>query len=429
MVTFMRNKKKAWIITGVILVVLILPIAFVLFLSIDDIILSIDAQKAVSKAKSEAVEYIESKYGETDRVLSAEALYSGGGFMEGTKRHVSAVKVNFKGYMVLASNEALCDNRQYEEICSAVLERYFDGTGLGSSFTGSAYVLFSEIIGIMDSSSCTSAFFDGDIDKFIAENKPGLSAEITYEGYPDKQDEYRQLLNDKFEQIESNFNNESLRVTILVKNPGLDLPEMPHEPAVKGGRIRNIPQYDEYMELIACGYIKDDEKQVIQTSFYEFDDYTAVSDNSRPILSKQEITFEAVDMSDNTTVYRGRYKQDDRKYENVLTTRNEGWRISLSDRRVYDIFLRLDREHYGITDTTIPLIVADLTRRSDADFDVWETRRYYLTVGYGNYINVDTNFDDWYYLDDDYLYLKISSFQSDLNSDWILTFSDSEMPD
>ena len=426
----MSNKKKAWIIVSVIPAVLILLIAaFILFLSMDDIILSIDAQKAVSKAKSEAAVYIESKYGEADRVLSAEALYSGGGFMEGTKRHVSAVKVNFKGYTVLAANEVLCDDRQYEEICSAVLERYFDGTDLGSSFTGSAYVLFSDITGIMDSSSCTSAFFDGDIDKFIAENKPGLSAEITYEGYPDKQDEYRQLLNEKFDQLENDFDNESLRATILVKNPGLDLPEMPHEPAVKGGKIQNIPQYDEYMELIACGYIKDDKMQVFQTLFYEFDDYTAVSDNSRPILSKQEITFESVDLSDNTTVYRGRYKQDYRKDENVLTTRNEGWRISLSERRVYDIFLRLDREHYGITDTTIPLIVADLTRRSEEDFDIWETRRYYLTVGYGNYTYVDTNFDDWYYLDDDYLYLKISAFQSDLNGDWILTFSDSELPE
>ena len=424
----MRKRKKAGIIVSVIVTALILPMVVLVFLlSVDGIYLDMYAKNAVIVSKSEAVEYIEKKYGETDRVLSAEALYSGGGFMSGTWRHVSAVKVNFKGYTVLASAEAFCDDRQYEEICSAVLNRYFDGTGLGSSFTGSVSVDFSEITGITDSDTCTSAYFDGDIDKFIAENKPGLSASITYEGYTDKRDEYRKLLNDKFTQLENDFNSEDLWVTILVKNPGLDLPAMPYE-CTLGGKKRSIPQYDEYMELIALGYIRYDKKDILQTSFCQIDEYTAVSDDSNPIRSIQEVTFEAVDLSDNTTVYRGRFKWDDRKDENVLTIRDEGWRISLSDRRVYDVLLRLDREHYGITDTTIPLIVADITLRTDAANDIWETHRYYLTVGYGNYTNVDTNTDDWYYLDDEYLYLKISRVQADLNSDWILTFSDSELP-
>ena len=424
----MRKRKKISIVVSVAVIALILPVVvFAFLLSIDGIYLDMYAKNAVITAKREAVEYIEKKYGETDRVLSAEALYSGGGFMSGTKRHVSAVKVQFKGYMVLASTEAFCDDRQYEEICSAVLDRYFDCADLGSSFTGSASVDFSEITGITDSFTCTSAYFNGDIDKFIAENKPGLSAAITYEGYPDRRNEYRKLLNNKFGEIESDFNKEDLWVTIAVKDPGLDLPTMPYE-CTSGGKKRSIPQYDEYMELIAFGYIRHDKKEILQTSFCQIDEYTAVSDDSRPIKSIQEVTFQAVDLSDNTTVYRGCYKWDDRKDENILTIREEGWRISIADRRVYDVLLRLDREHYGISDATIPLIVADLTLRTDAANDIWETHRYYLTVGYGNYTNVDTNTDDWYYLDDDYLYLKISRVQSNLSSDWILTFSDSELP-
>ena len=263
--------------------------------------------------------------------------------------------------------------------------------------------------------------FDGDIEKFISDARPILSASITYEGYPEKYDEYRQLLNDKLSEIQNAFYNDRLDVHIYVHNPDLNLAEMPYK-AIISSMTYTLPRYEEYMELIAFGHssykeYSNDEAKVFQAEFYEIDEYTAVSDDRQPILSEDEVVFEKVDLSNDTTVHRGRFKSTEEK---DLTIRNEGLKIELSGHGHYNTFLRLDRNHYDITDSTVPLLVADNYTGNHQ-----YSRRYYLTVGYNNQELTDTNYDDWYYLDDDYLYLYITSIHSDFNSEnWVLTFSD-----
>lgn len=431
----MSKSQKAWIVSGIVLLVLILPITVLAFLIFkDDISLALDAQKAMRQAKLEAVEYIENKYGERDRVLSAEVIYSGGGFMGGDRR-VSAVEVHFDDYTVIASKENFFDDRQYDEICSALLDKYFDDDGLGSSFTGNLYVTFLESCNI-GSGHYTSVFFDGDIKKFVKAAQLTLHANYTYMGYPEKSGEYRKLLNDKFKEMYGLFGSDGLDVTIFIKDPNMELPEMPHK-AINEHHIYKMPRYEEYMELIACGRTDSHRRdeymeyvRIFHTEFYEIDEYTAISDDSNPIVSDHVVTFQPTDLSDNTTVYGGVYRNGDPAEWSVLTTRDEGWLVDVAHLRWDSIFLRLDREHYGITDTTIPLIVNDLNVRSYEDFDTWETHRFFMTVGYSYKEGVvDTNYMDWYYLDDDYLYLWIDSNHADLGTYFggdgiIVTFSD-----
>ena len=426
-----KIKKRLLIIFGIIFGILLLLVGYICWAirgGYDgNIALAFKTRAEIRKARSIVKEYVMDKYGDEAKIIGTKAHFGGGGWFTGPL-YLDAVEVSLPGYRVMIKGDTVCDDRQYKEICAAVQERYFDDTDLGSSYTGGVSVLFSEVTGINEGGyHCTSVYFDGDIESFLRHSRARLGASFVYEGYPEKYGDYRKLLEDKLSELEYYFNDD-MTVTIHIKNPELDLPEMPYAHTSNGNnKIQRDPQYDEFMELIACAYIDHYDREVIQVDFREIDEYTAVSDNSRPIRSKDEITFEQVDLSDNTTVCRGRFKYDYHKDENILTTRDTGWRINLADRRVYAVFLRLDREHYNITDTTIPLIVADLTLR-DNPLSEFETKRYYLTVGYGNYFDVDTNPDDWYYLDDKYLYLRISRVQSDLNDDWILTFSDSELP-
>ncbi|MDE6133682.1 MAG: hypothetical protein K2G04_09980 [Oscillospiraceae bacterium] len=101
--------------------------------------------------------------------------------------------------------------------------------------------------------------------------------------------------------------------------------------------------------------------------------------------------------------------------DNILKIRDIGYNADFTDKKSngIEIFLRLDREHYKITDQTIPLLVADGERD-------WQGKRLYTSVGYGQY---DSKDEDWYYLDKDYLYLHINGTYIGF-SDAYITFSD-----
>ena len=113
--------------------------------------------------------------------------------------------------------------------------------------------------------------------------------------------------------------------------------------------------------------------------------------------------------SDNTTAYRGRIKTGDLAEEKILHIRGEGRLLSLNEHRGSDILLRLDRNYYNITDKTVPLRIYD-------GLGTEQGKRFYTSVGYGDYDSEDC---DWYYLDEEYLYLYISGL-----SETYLTFSD-----
>lgn len=419
------------IIIGVFAAIGALILAFVLFVVWafygDDIKIDIEANTAAPAAKASAIKYVNEKYGEKPTVLSTKPIFHIVGYMFGSGKSFVGTSVNFDGYTVkVYDNGIICDNRQYDDICAAFEEKYFNNTDLGLTYDLSGLSIdFNEAeIYKGDEGEYTSKYFDGDIEKLLSGSDAEISASVTYEGYFEKCDEYRKLLNDKLYEIYDIVGERSC-VFIYIHNPNLALPEMPYK-AVDKARFNAKLRYEDYMELIAYGYTTDPSEfdkypHVYMTEWYDIDEYTSISDDLDPIRSEYDFVFEQVDLSDNTNVYRGRYKYDDRADKNILTIRDGGYNVHFDDsRRLDSIFLRLDRDRYNITDKTIPLIVAD-----------WDGKRFYLTVGYGDSENtvVDTNYEDWYYLDEKYLYLYITSLHSDFYpNEWRLTFSDSEMP-
>ncbi len=97
----------------------------------------------------------------------------------------------------------------------------------------------------------------------------------------------------------------------------------------------------------------------------------------------------------------------------------------------YDLFLRLDRDHYNITEKTVPLMVSDVIdyntyyqRSGD-----WVGRRSYYSVDYPPYAPQSVESSPIlgcdYFLDQDYLYLYIGCMKVD-NLSAYLAFADIE---
>lgn len=368
--------------------------------------------------ESRAVEYIREKYGDTVKPVSNRAAYSDD---QRTGRKVEHITISFGDFEVYVDDKVICDNRQYEEIRSAVEERYINDSKLGSSWEGKWSLVFCEAPG---RSKFTSTYFDGDLDKFIDEAQVTLYANITYDGFPEKDEQYRQLLTDKAAEIKScfdilDYNGENnLDVTLYVRDPSADLPEMTNK-AGNSSRIYRFPRYEEYMEYIAYAYVGhhhvsggyapyDCEMKIFHPEFFDIDEYTAISDNCTPIVSADEIIFYPVDFSQDTTFHSPH--SDDLS----VTVRDVGWKADIERERLYDIFLRLDRAHYGITEHTEPLTVG---------YDK-NGRQICMSVGYSNVGALD-NDDDWYYLDDKYLYLYIQANKYTFaEEEWFIALSD-----
>lgn len=419
MEVIMTKKKKITVIVWTVCTVLILSFWLGIIWTFfgRSIKIYVKSHAELPDARSAAAKYIEEKYGEKVGFSDYKVLTDSSGIMFAPSYFVG---IEFIGedYSVRVyiddKSKEISDNKQYGEICSAVKEHYLYDDALGSSHTEESFSLDFDFSGYRN--EFTSEYFDGDIEGFINKTAPKLVAKITYEGYPEKYGEYRELLTAKLEHILSDFDSRSSSVYFYVHNPDIDLPEVKNK-YENSSRIYHIPRYEEYMELIATGYIDGQKARVAQTDWYDIDSFTAISCEVSPVASDSDFIFREVDLSDNTAAYRGVYMYDDRANENVLQIRDAGYEVDFTDRREKGItvFLRLDREHYNITENTVPLLIAD----GEGD---WEGKRLYTSIGYGNY---DSKEDDWYYLDDDYLYLYIDGTYIDL-WDAYLTFSDIE---
>ena len=420
-----EKEKRIITVVTVILPSVVISVIFGIMMLLGNLELSADKKMY----EAQAARYVKEKYGDSPKLLSSSASHYR---KNGGARKVDGIIVFFDGFEVNIDGDRIGDNRQYDEICAAIEEHYINDSELGSSYSGKWTITYCS----NDYRSFfTRTYYDGDIEKFVSEAKVTLCGEITYEGYPEKRDEYRKLLTDKMAEINRAFdrtnekNNDYLDFTIYIHDPTLKLPEMTH----KYDRETLFPSYEEYFENIAFaytgytfyssgGHVSRLRTAVYQPEFFEIDEYTAIADDMTPIVSENEIVFEEVDLSDKIVAYPERYKFSHDWEKLKLTTRDHGWKMSLVDHEDYYILLRLDREHYSITDTTVPLIVAD---------QVWaqQENHYYITVGYFDNKHYDYEEGDWYYMDDDnlYLYINSSKYLSFGNSgqyDWILTFSD-----
>ena len=378
--------------------------------------INVQAMLKTPSAKAAAAGYIEKKYGEKAIFSKSEPITRASGYIF-PERYFVGIELTADNYTVMVyfneDEPVIIDDRQYDEICSAVKEHFFDDKSLGYSYEINNFSLdFYKKLedGIHDKRDTrfTSVYFDGDIEKFLREATAEISADVTYEGYPEKRNEYRNILNNKLEYIYPFFGEEDSRVYLFIHDPNVNLSEVKNK-YVNSSRIYRIPRYEEYMELIACGYTSKDGIKVLQTEWYQIDEYTAISSDIKPIVSRKDFIFEQVDLSDNTAAYSEWHN------DNILKIRDTGYNADFTDKKSNgnEIFLRLDRKHYKITDKTIPLLVADGTGN-------WQGKRLYTSIGYGQYESKD---EDWYYLDKDYLYLYINGTYVGFSNAYI-TFSD-----
>lgn len=425
----MTRKKIIVIAVSVVgFVILILALLVLWALFGDYIKVKVQTAAKTPEAKSAAVKYVEEKYGDRPKkILGTESIYSIRGPIIGTpcfegvavKLDVCEVRVLFDEDTGELKKDCITDNRQYNEINTAVKKYVFDDEKLGSSYEGYARVYFSSY---SDEWEFTSVYFDGDAEKFIKAVKPQISADITYEGYPEKRDEYRELIDNKINEIKKYFYIDGTDIAIYVHNPELDLPEGRNKSKNynEGSSVGGIKQigYESYLELIAYGYTgHHGENIIIQTQFCDVDGYTAISNQRVPMSSSRAFVFEETSL-DDTYEYRSSYSRNDSD-ENNLKIRDKAYKIRFGDKKYDEILLRLDRNYYNITENTIPLLVVSAEENG-------EVKRLYRCLGYGQY---DSGMFDWQYLDDNYLYLHIDSIS--VSSYWdnvYLAFSDSEMP-
>lgn len=361
-------------------------------------------------ARSKAAAYIKEKYGDSPFILSADPVYSGG-FLFDRGRLLGAV-VHFNGFDALVAEDQITDNRQYGEIVAAFTEKYLSGNEIYSEVTECTVSFdFGVRASSMNYNDFNSRYFDSDISEFLGLTNPKLIVTLEGRGFHEKRAETPALLYETLERIYRSTGGE-IRVYAYVYDPEADLPDMLLEYNPNSALRYPPKRYDDYMELIAAGSIDrhelTDEIVVQRPSFYEIDAFTAISDNdiTSHITSEQDFFFAPADFSENTTVYRGRYKYDDHAEENVLTIRENGLYCGINT-RLHDFILRLDREHYDITDNTIALRVT-----SPATAEKWVGKRLYISFGYDGY---DSDEYHWYYMDDKYLYLYVPYLCPDLS--------------
>lgn len=358
-------------------------------------------------AEVAAKNYYYKKYGERLSITDTEPQFSGG-FLFDSGRLVG-IRVYSGDTFVYVTDEYIVDNRQYEDIYAAFYDKYITDERLGSEVETEMFSIdmgYSD--GYKDALSLTDVYFDGDIDNFLKESGAEVKLWADYSGYPEKGSEYPDLLDQKLDELEKAV-PWGINVSITVADPTLDLPEMEHK--FESGYIHHIPKYEGYMELIACCEMSNNVRKIYQPSFFDIDEYTAVSVNNVAlhIKSAENIVFEEVEFPDDTVVHRGVYKYDSHAEEEQLTVRNKGYRISPPDSRE-DYMIRLDRKHYGIDENTVPLMITDIMEQGD-----WQGKRLYVSLGYCP--PVDADGDCWYYLDNDYLYLYIDPLLTDL---WLI---------
>lgn len=402
----MTKKKKILIITLSAIGILIIAIVTAFFCSVNN-----QPSELIEtlSAKRKAAAYIKEKYGDSPLVRSAEPVYSGG-FMFDKGRLCGAV-VHFNDFDVLVTDDKITDNRQYDEIVAAFTEKYLSVNEIYSEVEEQTVSFdFGVRVSSKTYNDFNSSYFDGDISEFLGGTDPKLIVKLEGQGFHEKRDETPALLYEMLGQI-YNSTGGDIRVYAYVYDPELDLPDMLLEDNAYRSLRYPPKRYDDYMELIAAGSIDRHELSdniiVQQPLFYIIDEFTAISDYdvASRITSEKDFFFTPKDFSENTMVYRGIYKYDDHAEENALTIKENGIYCGVNT-RLHDFILRLDREHYGITDNTIALRVTP-----PVTAEKWYGKQLYVSFGYNGY---DCDENHWYYMDDKYLYLYVPYLCSDL---------------
>lgn len=380
-------------------------------------------------ARSRAVKYCSDKYGKAPEITKISPVYSGGFMFDNGTLLAMKVTTSEGDIIVETDDGIISDNIQYDEIVDAFRERYVDTTSLLSECNDcSVYMTIpSPYQSRIDEmyNNVTSRYFDGNIEAFLKAEQPTICLGMSGMGYPGRNEEYPDMIKNELDRLYETVPCQ-INVSVTVSDPQLHLPEMPDK------SFRDGEKYSEYMELIAKGSMFTDENGeastvIRQKNFYDIDEFTAVSVDytDHRITSHDDFTFEKADLSELLTVHPGRHKYDYRKDENILTIRPQGIYFELDEeRRLDDCIIRLDREHYNITDNTMALMVTEKLDGGSA----WDGQRLYISFGYEDY---ECDGELWYYLDDKYYYLYKHHLVTDLcavgkNNKLYIAFADIE---
>ncbi len=391
----LSKKKVVFIVAGAFLALfLIAAIVFVCALTDQPkiFIMSMSARHTAS-------EYIKDKYGEKLDVEKTVPYYS---YSFLFPELAGTIVYSEDGYIVVVTDDGCSDDKQYELIKSDFCDKYLSGSALGLPVNYEAY-LFEPI----EDHFCTEELYDGDIASFLQAVGDDVRVNVDYKVTVDDLQDYKIIAESIFSDIDAdcNYCNGTIRI--------FDADACGEE------------EYDSYKDSVfkrklSCEYYSGSKTSFVETKFVEVDGFTA----SYSCRSGQAFSLTEKDMSENTEAYPA-YS------ENAKPLKIRDTAYSFNADNNYDLFLRLDRNYYNITEKTVPLMVSDVI--ADSTYyqrsGDWVGKRSYYSVDYPPYApqSVESspiNGCD-YFLDQDYLYLYIGCMTVD-NLGAYLAFADIE---
>ena len=358
--------------------------------------------QAVKAARNGVESYFHEKYGEYPEITAIEPQWRRSGYIIPTERY-------FTGYVTLkeknctiyyySETNSFYDSKQYDDICSALTEKYFTDEKLGTEVSSDIDMCFSRYWdhGDHEEAKCTNIYFDGDIDKFIR-SLPcddsyipyyySLSADIYYSGKAEMKRAVSELISDKLNELYAEFPNGSFSINIKNTESSFEIPAN----MTQGSTYYGVPV--EYGTLIARGIRGNDgENELFYTEWCSLDEYVSMADIT------SEDTPESSDFIYRTdSSYDGKTVSSDNV--NVTLT---GDAYTFQNLNSKHIFIRLDRKKFSTANSNVPIILST---------SGGTVIPYYIGRPPVGAPHLHTMPDSWYIFDENYIYIYVYDTQA-----------------
>lgn len=351
--------------------------------------------QAVKAARNGVESYFYEKYGEYPEITAIEPQWRRSGYIIPTERcftgYVTLKEKNCTIYYYSKTN-SFYDSKQYDDICSALTEKYFTDEKLGSEVSADVDMCFSEYwqYGDNDEAKCTNIYFNGDIDKFIRSlpYNYSLSADIYYSGKSETDRACRKLISDKLDELYADFPDGSFSINIKNTESSFEIPaNMTH-----GSTYYGVPV--EYGTLIARGtHGTDGENELFYTEWCSLDEYVSMADITSEDPPESSDFIYRTDSS-----YNGKNISSDNV--NVTLT---GDAYSFQNLNSKHIFIRLDRKKFSTANSNVPVILSS---------SGGTVIPYYIGRPPVGAPHLHTMSDSWYIFDENYIYIYVYDTQA-----------------
>ncbi|MGN0608996.1 MAG: hypothetical protein ACI4J6_07300 [Oscillospiraceae bacterium] len=387
------NTGHIIILAAVIIAIIIVVFIFAPLISmITDYAGEVSKSNAAVKAAQNGVDcYYYEKYGEHPEITGINSGLEWSGYIIPVTRY-------FSGYVILeeknstiyykAGTKQFYDSRQYDEICSALTEKYFADKRLGTDVSADIELVYSDywLYRNNKAAKCIDVYFDGDIDSFLKNvSYDSLSADIYYTGYGETGRAYRELISAKLEELRSLFPSGSFSVNIKYPENKITYPK--HFWGTKP--YSGLPA--DYGTLIAKGVSrKNRPDELYYTEWCEIDEFVSMADVSSELPpDKADLLFQTDSSYDGMTVFTDSNKKD------TYTLTGEAYRFSCKNSR--HIYIRLDRRKYSIDGNNVPIMV-----EQDQNGNIYP---YFIGIKSIGEPYLQLMPDSWYLYDENYIYI------------------------